>query len=143
MENGKLLKKVVNPLTSLSMCISSFHFSNPRLTSHETLIPNNHSVWMRKGSYGWACVFFCRWSNSFDLCRTLHALDASLSCICASCISLYALILLFLLFILLLCLCFVCVKIQNHIKSEKKKSKSLIVYVWAHISCEFGLVPSY
>ena len=52
MENGKLLKKVVNALTSLSMCISGFHSSNPRLTSHETLIPNNHSVWMRKGSYG-------------------------------------------------------------------------------------------
>ena len=51
MENGKLLKKVVNALTSLSMCISGFHYSNPRLTSHETLIPNNHSVWMRKCSY--------------------------------------------------------------------------------------------
>ena len=52
MENGKLLKKVFNVLTSLSQCISSSHSSNPRLTSHETLIPNNCSVWMRKGSYG-------------------------------------------------------------------------------------------
>ena len=52
MENGKLLKKVFNVLTSLSMCISSSHSSNPRLTSHETLIPNNHSIWMRNGSYG-------------------------------------------------------------------------------------------
>ena len=52
MENGKLLKKVFNVLTSLSMCISGSHFSNPRLTSHETLIPNNHSVWTRKSSYG-------------------------------------------------------------------------------------------
>ena len=51
-ENGKLLKKVFNVLTSLSMCISGSHSSKPRLTSHETLIPNNHSVWMRKGSYG-------------------------------------------------------------------------------------------
>ena len=51
MENDKLLKKVVNALTSLSMCISGSHSSNPRLTSNETLIPNNHSVWMRKGSY--------------------------------------------------------------------------------------------
>ena len=51
-ENGKLLKKVFDILTSLSMCIFSSHSSNPRLTSHETLIPNNHSVWMRKGSYG-------------------------------------------------------------------------------------------
>ena len=54
MENGKLLKKVVNALTSLSMCISGSPSFNPRLTSHETLISNNHSVWMRKGSYGWA-----------------------------------------------------------------------------------------
>ena len=52
MENGKLLKKVVNASTSLSKCISGSHYSNPRLTSHETLIPNNHSVWMRKDSYG-------------------------------------------------------------------------------------------
>ena len=52
MENGKLLKKVFNVLTSLFMCIFGSHSSNPRLTSLETLIPNNHSVWMRKGSYG-------------------------------------------------------------------------------------------
>ena len=51
-ENDKLLKKVFNVLTSLSMCIFDSHSSNRRLTSHETLIPNNHSVWMRKGSYG-------------------------------------------------------------------------------------------
>ena len=51
-ENGKLLKKVFDALTSLSMCISGSHSSNPRLTFLETLIPNNHSVWMRKGSYG-------------------------------------------------------------------------------------------
>ena len=51
-ENNMLLKKVFNVLTSLSMCISSSHSSNPRLTSHERLIPNNHSIWMRKGSYG-------------------------------------------------------------------------------------------
>ena len=43
-ENGKLLKKVFNVLTSLSMCISGSHSSNPHLTSHETLIPNNRSV---------------------------------------------------------------------------------------------------
>ena len=51
-ENSMLLKKMFNALNSLTMCISGFHSSNPRLTSHETLIPNNHSVWMRKGSYG-------------------------------------------------------------------------------------------
>ena len=50
-ENNMWLKKVFNALTSLSMCISGSHSSNLRLTSHETLIPNNHSIWMRKGSY--------------------------------------------------------------------------------------------
>ena len=52
-ENSMLLKKVFNALNSLSMCISGSHSSNPRLISHETFIPNNCSVWMRKGSYGW------------------------------------------------------------------------------------------
>ena len=51
-ENGKLLKKVFDVLTSLSMCIFSSHSSNSHLTSHEILISNNRSVWMRKGSYG-------------------------------------------------------------------------------------------
>jgi len=50
-KNGKLLKKFFDVLTSLSMCISSSYSSNPCLTSYETLIPNNYSVWMRKGSY--------------------------------------------------------------------------------------------
>ena len=45
-------KKVFDVLASLSMCISGSHSSNPRLTSHEALIPNNSSVWMRKDSYG-------------------------------------------------------------------------------------------
>ena len=51
-ENGKLLKKVFDILTSLSMCTYGSHSSNPHLTSLETLIPNNRCVWMRKGSYG-------------------------------------------------------------------------------------------
>ena len=51
-DNSMLLKKVFNALNSLSMCISGSHSSNLRLTSQETLSPNNHSVWMRKGSYG-------------------------------------------------------------------------------------------
>ena len=50
-ECGKLLKHVVNALTSLSMCISGSHSFNSHLASHETLITNNHSIWMRKGSY--------------------------------------------------------------------------------------------
>ena len=51
-ENSMLLKKVFNALNSLFMCISDSHSSNPSLTFHETLIPNNRFVWMRKGSYG-------------------------------------------------------------------------------------------
>ena len=51
-ENSMLLKKVFNALNSLSMCSSGSHFSKPSLTFHETLIPNNHSIWIRKGSYG-------------------------------------------------------------------------------------------
>ena len=51
-ENGKLLKKVFDVLTSLSMCISGSYSSNLHLTSHETLIPKNCSVWKRKSSYG-------------------------------------------------------------------------------------------
>ena len=51
-ENNMLLKNVFNALNSLSMCISGSHSSNLSLTFHETLIPNNRSVWMRKGSYG-------------------------------------------------------------------------------------------
>ena len=53
-ENSMLLKKMFNALNSLTMCISNSHSSNPRLISYKTLIPNNHSVWMRRGSYGWA-----------------------------------------------------------------------------------------
>ena len=51
-ENSMLLKKMFNALNFLTMCISCSHSSNLYLTSLETLIPNNHSVWMRKGSYG-------------------------------------------------------------------------------------------
>ena len=43
-ENGKLLKKFFDVLTSLYMCISDSNSSNLRLTSHETLIPNDRSV---------------------------------------------------------------------------------------------------
>ena len=51
-ENSMLLKKVFNALNSLFMCISGSHSSNHRLTSLKTLIPNNCSVWIRKGFYG-------------------------------------------------------------------------------------------
>ena len=49
-ENSMLLKKVFNALNSVSIYISGSYFSIPHLSSHETLIPNNCSVWMRKGS---------------------------------------------------------------------------------------------
>ena len=51
-ENSMLLKKVFNALNSLFMYIFGSHSFNPRLTSHETLIPNNRCVWMRKCFYG-------------------------------------------------------------------------------------------
>ena len=51
-KNNMLLKKIFNALNSLTMFISGSHSFNPHLTSLETLIPKNHSVWMRKGSYG-------------------------------------------------------------------------------------------
>ena len=89
-KNGKLLKKVFDVLTSLSMCIFGSHFSNLHLTSHETLIPNNRSVWMRKDSYGWAFALLVLdlilsiFVGPFMHCMSyLHAFYAS-------CISLYA-----------------------------------------------------
>ena len=51
-ENSMLLNKMFNAFNSLTMCISGSHSSNPLLTSLETLIPNNHFVWMRKRSNG-------------------------------------------------------------------------------------------
>ena len=122
------MEKVFDVLTSLSMCIFGFYSSSLHLTSHETLIPNNLSVLMRKGSYGWAFALLV-----LDLILSIfvgpfYALDASLSCICALCISLYAFLFFFFFFfcfflhlILLIYLCFMCVKIQNHIKIQKFK----------------------
>ena len=46
-----LLKKMFNALNSLTMCIFGSHSSNSRLTSLETLIPNNRCVCIRKDSY--------------------------------------------------------------------------------------------
>ena len=50
-ENGKLLKHVINALSSSSLCISNFHSFNSYLSSHETLTPNNCFVWARNSSY--------------------------------------------------------------------------------------------
>ena len=52
LSENNMLQKVFNALKSLFMCIFGSHSSNPRLTSHETLIPNNRCVWMRKCFYG-------------------------------------------------------------------------------------------
>ena len=52
-EDSMLLKKMFNALNSLTRCIFGSHSFNPRLNSRETVIPNNHCVWMRNGSYGW------------------------------------------------------------------------------------------
>ena len=133
-ENGKLLKKVFDVLTSLSMCISGSHSSNLRLTSYETLIPNNHSIWMRKGSCGWAFALLV-----FDLILSIfagpfYALDASLSCI-----YLYELFLLFLHLILLLYFCFcVCKNPKTHKTWKVQKFNRICLSTY-----EFGLVPSY
>ena len=131
-ENSMLLEKVFNTLNSLTMCIYGSHSSNPRLTSHETLIPNNRSVWMKKGSYGWAFTLLV-----LDLILSIFVRPFMLFCILHFfvCIVLLSLILL---------LCFSFMWIKNPKPHKKWKfQKSLIVYVWAHITCEFGLVPSY
>ena len=142
-ENGKLLKKVFDVLTSLSMCISGSHSSNPRLSSHETLIPNNRSIWMRKSSYGWAfALLVLDQILSIFVGPVMHWM----SYLCAffvSCISLYAL---FLFFILLLCFSFVWVKKPK--PHKKWKIQKVWSYMFDHISnmslalylCTNGLV---
>ena len=89
---------------------------------------------------GFLWLSFCSfgpWSNSFDLCRTLHALNVISSCI--FCI-LHLFICIVFVLILLLCFSFVWVKkkkkIQNHIKSEKFKKfdciclSTCLMWVW-------------
>ena len=142
-ENSMLLKKMFNALNSLTMCIFGSHSSNPRLTSLETLIPNNRSVWMRKSSYGWAFALlvldlilsifvgpFMHWMSY------LHAFVLfAFICMRCFCFDLY-----FLFFIFFLCFSFVWVKIQNHIKSENFKKFDhiclLTYYMWV-FPCTF------
>ena len=142
-ETSMLLKKVFNAFNSLTMCISGSRSSNPRLTSYKTLILNNHSVWMRKGSYGWAFCSFGPWSNSFDLCRTLHALNVISSCI--FCI-LHLFICIGFFFILLLCFSFV--REKNPKPDKKWKIQKVWSYMFEHMShmsldlylCAYGFV---
>ena len=120
----------------LTPWLSSSHSSNPRLTSFETLIPNNRSVWMRKGFYGWAFALlvidlillifvgpFMHWMSY------LHVF-VHFAFICVFWIYLYALLFVLILF---LCFSFVWVKIQNHIKSEKFKKSDRICLSTYHM----------
>ena len=128
-ESGKLLKHMVNALTSLSMCIFGSHSSNTCLTSHETLIPNNCSVWMRKGSYVWAFAFFVLDLILLIFVRPFHALNVISSCILYI-LHLFVCIVLFL--ILLLYFSFVWVK---NLKLHKKwKIQKVWLYMFKHIS---------
>ena len=90
-ENRMFLKNVFNVLNSLTMYISGSYSSNPNLTSYETLIPNNRSVWMRKGSYGWSFALLV-----LDLILSIFVGPfmywmSYLHAFYASCISLYVL----------------------------------------------------
>ena len=83
-------------------------------------------------------LIFCsfhHWSNSFYLCRTLHVLDTSLSCIYASCIvhraSFYMHCFLFLFVDLTLLLCF---WVSKYSKTYKKYK---ISKVWSLVLCHF------
>jgi len=124
-----LLKKVFNSLNFLSLCISGSHSSNPRFTSLETLIPNNLSVWMRKGSYGWAFAFLV-----LDLILSIfigpfmHSMSY-FHAFCASCIF-FVCIVLFL--ILLLYFSFMWVK--NPKPHKKWKIQKVWSYMFEHIS---------
>ena len=89
----------------------SSYFSWDTHSKQSFCLDEKRFLWLSFCSFG-------LWSNSFNLCRTLHALNVISSCICAFCIYLYALVFGL---ILLLCFSFMWVKIQNHIKSEKFK----------------------
>ena len=110
----------------------SFHFSWDTHSKQSFCLDKERFLWLSFCSFG-------PWSNSFNLCRTFHTLNASLSCICASCISLYA----------LFCFCFdhTLLSLFCVCKNSKPHKKWKIQKVWSHMfeymSCEFGLVPSY
>ena len=122
----------------LCLCVSLVLIL-PTLVS--LLMRHTSQTIVRLDEEGFLWLSFCSFgsrSNSFDLCWTLHALIVISS---------------YILYILHLFVCivfgywsyfyafvFVWVKIQKHIKSEK--FKSLIIYVWAHFTYEFGWVQS-
>ena len=103
----------------------SSHFSWDTHSKQSFRLDEEGFLWLSFYSFG-------PWFNSFDLCRTLHALDASLPCICASCISLYA----------LFCFCFCfdhtllllfCVS-KNPKPHKKWKIEKVWSYIFEHIS---------
>ena len=112
--------------------------------------PSSHFSWdthskqsFRLDEEGFLWLSFCSfgpWSNSFNFCRTLHALNVISSCILCI-LHLFVCIVSF--FILLLCFSFVWVKIQKHIKSKKfKKFDSICLstyHMWV-LPCTFVLM---
>ena len=104
------------------------HFSWDTHSKQTLRLDEEEFLWLSFCSFG-------HWSNSFDLCRTLHALNVISSWIFFFCI-LHLFICIVFVFILLLCFSFVWVKIQNHIKSEKFKKfnriclSTCLMWVW-------------
>ena len=116
-------------LTFLPPCLCAFpvlfqpssHFSWDTHSKQSFRLDEEGFLWL-------SLCFFGHWSNSFDLCRTLHALDASLSCICASCISLYALF--------FCCFCiwsYFCAFVFMCVKIPKTHKKWKIQKVWSYM----------
>ena len=102
----------------------SSHFPWNTHSKQSFRLDEERFLWLNFCSFG-------PWSNSFDLCWTLHALNVTSSCIL--CI-LHLFLCIILLLILLLCFSFVWVKkIQNHIKSENFKKFDCICLSTYHM----------
>ena len=125
-ENNMLLKKVFNALNSgyvyllFSFFQPSSHFSWDTHSKQSFRLDKEGFLWLSLFSFG-------SWSNSFDLCRTLYVLDVLLSCICASYMHCFCIWSYFYAFV------FVCVKIQNRIKSKKFKKFDCICLSTYHM----------
>ena len=128
LSENNMLKKVFNALNLLFMPISGSHSSNPRLSSHETPILNNFSVWMRKGSYGWVFALLV-----LDLILSIFVGGpfmhwmSHLHAFCASCIFVC------IVFVLILLLCFSFVWVKNLKPHKKWKIQKVRSYMFKHI----------
>ena len=100
----------------------SSHFSWDTHSKQSFCLDEEGFLWLSFYSFG-------SWSNSFDLCRTLHALNVISSCILCI-LHLFVYIVLF--FILLLCFSFVWVK--NSKPHKKWKIQKVWSYKFEHIS---------